>query len=539
MWDDSRKIYSYIRLSQEDGDVECGSDSESCSISSQRSCIRQFLAAHPELPDTCEEIVDDGYSGTNLERPGMQRLLQLVDAGEVGTIIVRDLSRFSRNYLEAGHYLEFVFPALDIRFISINDEFDSVVLGEETGGLELAIKNLMNQIYSRDISRKIKSVVDMKKYRGEYAFGAVPYGYRKGSEKNRIAVDEEAAKVVRQIFGWAAEGISITQIAKRLNEQNVKTPSAYLAAVRGRYKVRAFWGYESVRNILNNRIYTGDTEPFKSHVVKVGSNRVKLIPEELREVIPDTHEAIISREQYYLAKLAVKSVAPKYPQHRNLSPLQPYLVCGCCGNKLLKGKASNKTWRCASSRYSDALDCSGVLIDNDRISSVLLHAIQNQCDLLDAKLQRMQQERKSAKSEHELLLAEKKGCAAELEKAQGEKMLHYEAYVAGNLTKAEFAAKRQALTAKAEACKSQLCLIEQKLAETEAADSSRESLTPEVNRFLDFKGVSELTPELLKALVKRVTVFPENAVRIEWNFRDELAQQLLAEEIPQRHESAS
>ena len=103
MWDDSRKIYSYIRLSQEDGDVECGSDSESCSISSQRSCIRQFLAAHPELPDTCEEIVDDGYSGTNLERPGMQRLLQLVDAGEVGTIIVRDLSRFSRNYLEAGH----------------------------------------------------------------------------------------------------------------------------------------------------------------------------------------------------------------------------------------------------------------------------------------------------------------------------------------------------------------------------------------------------------------------------------------------------
>lgn len=164
--------------------------------------------------------------------------------------------------------------------------------GESTGGLELGITNLLNQLYSRDLSRKIKSVTDRKKLNGEYAFGAVPYGYQKGEQKNTIVVDPPAADVVRQIFQWASQGISITQIAQRLNASGTETPSVYLAKARGRYKVRKFWTYESVRNILQNRIYTGDTEAFKSHVVKVGSNRTKLLPEAERPIIPHTHEPI-------------------------------------------------------------------------------------------------------------------------------------------------------------------------------------------------------------------------------------------------------
>lgn len=256
---DHRKKIEYLRLSCEDGDVERGSVEESCSIASQRICIQQFLRSRPDIGTDFEEIVDDGFSGTNMRRPGMRRLLALAERGEVGTIIVRDLSRFARNYLEAGHYLEFVFPALDIRFISINDHFDSAEVDGGAGGMELAIRNLINQMYSRDISRKIKSVVDMKKYRGEYAFGAVPYGYLKGEEHNTIVVDGEAAPVVKQIFAWAAEGVSITQIARLLNEKNIKTPSAHLADIRGKYHVRQFWTYDSVRNLLQNRILKAHT----------------------------------------------------------------------------------------------------------------------------------------------------------------------------------------------------------------------------------------------------------------------------------------
>lgn len=292
-----QKDIMYLRLSEDDGEDRA----ESHSISSQRACIQQYLQDNPDLSSDFEEIIDDGYSGTNFERPGIRRLLALIDAGQVRTIIVRDLSRFARNYLEAGYYLEVVFPTMGIRFISINDGFDSKELGEDTGGIELAIRNLVNQMYSRDISRKIKSVVDIKKRKGEYAFGAVPYGYKKGKKHNTIVVDQTAAKIVRYIFNLATEGYSITQIALKLNENNIDTPSVYLASVRGKYKTRSFWTYDSVRNILTNRIYTGDTEVFKSHVVRVGSNKVRIIPEEFREVVLETHEAIIPRTTYYLA----------------------------------------------------------------------------------------------------------------------------------------------------------------------------------------------------------------------------------------------
>lgn len=319
-----QKDIMYFRLSEEDEEDK----RESNSISSQRACVEQYLHDRPELGSNFEEIVDDGYSGTSLDRPGMRRLLAMIKRDQVRTVIVRDLSRFARNYLEAGYYLEIEFPSRGVRFISVNDGFDSEELGEDTGGLDLAIRNLVNQMYSHDISRKIKSVVDMKKYNGEYAFGAVPYGYKKGERHNTIVIDEPAAEIVRRIFSLATSGKSVSQIALTLNEDHVQTPSVYLADVRGRYKTRAFWTYDSVRNILGNRIYTGDTEVFKSHVMRVGSKRVRVIPEELRQVIPETHDAIISRSDYYLAHKVIKGVAPRKPTNDRRNPLSSYLVCG-------------------------------------------------------------------------------------------------------------------------------------------------------------------------------------------------------------------
>ena len=160
MMQDNRMNAYYLRLSLEDGDVTEGNQDESCSITSQRICVQQFIDTHAELGENYKEFVDDGYSGTNMERPGVQRLLKLVEQGAIRTIIVRDLSRFARNYLEAGHYLEFVFPAYGVRFISINDRYDSEDYGENPAGLDLVIRNLINQMYSKDISKKIKSAVN-------------------------------------------------------------------------------------------------------------------------------------------------------------------------------------------------------------------------------------------------------------------------------------------------------------------------------------------------------------------------------------------
>ncbi len=515
-----RDIY-YLRLSKEDGDSEQGAIEESCSITSQRECIRRYLQEHGFGDEDFEEIVDDGYSGTSMNRPGMKRLLRLVEEGGVRTIIVRDLSRFARNYLEAGHYIEFVFPVYDVRFISIQDQFDSVRMGENTGGLELAVKNLLNQMYSKDLSQKIKSSVDLKKMNGEYVYGTAPYGYKKGAKKNTIVVDEEAAVIVRAIFAWAAEGKTITQIARKLNEQKVMTPSVYLAAVRGNYKTRAVWTFESVRNILANRIYTGDTVPFKSHVIRVGSDRVKQIPEELWQVIPDTHEALITREMFYKAKLVVRAKK----KSRSCAPPNPFtsfLVCGCCGNRLTKGKPQNKNWMCVMHRYHPGAECAKVRFREDLLTEIVLREINMRCKLLDAKMKKIKRESHLAKTKEQILRTQCQPLRRQMEKIQASQMQYYESYVSGQLTKDAFLVKKQEAAAQEETLGEELLQAEREQKELALVTKSNTAQADAGCKVMEYREIAELTPGLMRELVKKIIIYPGGSLRIEWNFCDEI-----------------
>ena len=513
---------NYLRLSKEDGDVESGAIEESCSIGSQRKCIEQYLQRKGIDPSTFEEIVDDGFSGTSMDRPGMKRLLRLVEAGRVRTIIVRDLSRFARNYLEAGHYLEFVFPAYDIRFISINDNYDSNEYGESTAGLELAIHNLINQLYSKDLSKKIKSAVDLKKMNGEYVYGTAPYGYKKGEKKNTIVIDQIVSDVVKNIFKWAASGKTITEIARKLNDLGIKTPSVYLAPVRGKYKTREFWTFESVRNILANRIYTGDTVPFKSHVVRVGSNRVKQIPEEEQTIIPNTHEAIISRELYYQARLVIKSTKKtKGVSHNN--PFSSLLVCECCGNKLTKGKKQNKHWMCTSHRYSSSIGCSDVRISEELLEKIVLRAITMQCQILDIKIKRLRENSNMAKSSEQILSGELRNMRQRLSQLEESKMSLYEDYVEMKITKDEYLAQKKKVSLATEQLKLELSISENKLKDVREKMRLSINNMDETDPFVRYNQIDKLTPELTKELIKRIIVKQDGSIRIEWNFTNEIA----------------
>lgn len=531
LYNNTKGDFYYLRLSKEDGDKETGTVEESCSITSQRTCIRDFLKDKGFPADDFQEIVDDGYSGTDMNRPGVQRLLKMAEKGLVRTIVVRDLSRFARNYLEAGHYLEFVFPLYQVRFISVNDQFDTQDLGETTGGLELAVKNLLNQMYSRDISRKIKSAVDLKKMNGEYVYGTAPYGYKKGEKKNTIVIDPPAAKVVNQIFEWAAAGVTITQIARRLNKMNVTTPSVYLASVRGKYKTYAYWSYESVKNILVNRIYTGDTVPYKSHVVRVGSDLVKQIPEEQRVVIPDTHEKIISRELYYNARKVIKSNKKSKPTAAP-NPFTSLLICGCCGNRLIKGKTQNKNWLCTSRRYRPGSDCEKVRISNEKLKEIVLRAIMTQCTLFDIKVKDIRKETKIIKSESALLQQQYKNLSEQKEHIEAAKQQHYEQYVQGILNKEEFFAKKREAAEKKESIDLQMNIIAQKIDVAETKESSNKHQISLAESVLQYQGITELTPELTKELIQRIVVNADGSIYIKWNFRGGLE---LEEEMPDSH----
>lgn len=519
---DNRIDAFYLRLSLEDGDVAEGNLNESCSITSQRLCVGQFLGSHTELGNDFQEFADDGYSGTNMERPAVQRLLRMVEQGLVRTIVVRDLSRFARNYLEAGHYLEFVFPAYGVRFISINDRYDSDDYGENPAGLDLAIRNLINEMYSKDISRKIKSAVDIKKRNGEFVYGTAPYGYKKGEKKNTIIVDDEAAIIVKKMFKMASEGMTITEIALALNKESIPTPSQHLAQYRSsKYKVYSDWTWNSVKNIIENRIYTGDTEPFKSHVIKIGSARTKQIPRELREIIPETHEAIVSRELYYLAQTTIKSVSKKKGTSQN-NPLTSRLICGCCGNTLGKGKAKNKNWICSKARYNEELDCKTVRVDESEIKGIILRAIQQQCSLTDVSIQEQKNLQKASRSEKTIISDEIRSLQRKLDKLQNTKQELLEAVMADKLSRDDYVTKKKAVLAEEETMTAKLALLQQRLNELSLSDEKMEKQQEVAREIRRFAGITELTPEVMKALVKRVIVYPDKHIRIEWNFSDNL-----------------
>lgn len=511
--------FAYLRLSKEDGDVTDGSVEESQSIGSQRACISQYLKTVPDLADNFTEIIDDGYSGTHFERPGIKRLLHMVELGNVEVIIVRDLSRFARNYLEAGYYLEYVFPSHNVRFISINDGYDSASHCETTTGLHIAIKNLINQMYSKDISKKIKSSVDLKKLRGEYVYGTAPYGYKKGSKKNSIEIDEPAAQIVRRIFALAKDGKSITEISRILNDEHIITPSVYLSSVRGKYKTRSFWTYESVRNILTNRIYTGDTVPFKSHVVRVGSDHVKQLSEAEQTVIPDTHEAIVTRETFYEAKKTIKS-NHKSPSQGKTSVLSSYLVCGCCQNRLSKGKAQNKTFLCTSARYHTESDCKDVRCNEEKMKQLLIRAIHQQCMMMDTQIKMLQSKSKSAKSELESIRIDIRYQQRLLESSRASKMQLYEDYVSGKIGKDRFVADKKELNDKEQTAQIQLKLLEERQNLLEDNRKQANALSEEQTMIYKYKDIDELNEAIMQELVKKIIVYPNGAVNIVWNFKD-------------------
>lgn len=207
---------AYLRLSIEDGDK-----AESNSIGNQRELIRDFAAERPGL-HLVEEYADDGYTGTNFERPGFKRMMEDIKSGKINCIIVKDLSRLGRNYIEMGKYLEQIFPMMGIRFIAINDNYDNAnAESNDSDNIVVPFKNLLNDSYCRDISIKVRSQLDMKRRKGEFIGGYAIYGYCKDERnKNRLVVDEYAADVVRSIYRRKLEGMSAQAIAEQLNSEN-------------------------------------------------------------------------------------------------------------------------------------------------------------------------------------------------------------------------------------------------------------------------------------------------------------------------------
>lgn len=360
-----KTVALYMRLSIEDAH-----EGESYSISNQRDLLYHYIREHREF-DGCPilEFCDDGYSGTNFQRPNVQKMLSL--AGKtVHCILVKDFSRFGRNLVEVGDYLDQIFPFLGVRFIAVNEGYDSKKNFGRSVSLDVSLKTMISEMYSRDISEKIRCVQQAKMRKGEYLCAIAFYGYKKSKTvKNKLELDEPAAEIVRHIFHMACDGRTPSEIAVVLNRKKIPSPLMYRKQ-NGMDKMRgwniagdvAYWTRENVRKIIMDERYTGCLISRKRTKVDVSSKRTAAIPKEHWIISQNTQDAIISKEIFEQAQLVLKTKPQKHPSKKPYQKFYGLVKCAYCNRTLTRNVQKHSYFSCPTARTVPDSACTGILL---------------------------------------------------------------------------------------------------------------------------------------------------------------------------------
>ena len=338
----------YPRLSRDDSDVGDVTDkegnlkSESNSIGNQRELIRAFIHEQQDI-ELYDIYVDDGFSGSNFDRPEFKRMISDIEAGKANCVIVKDLSRFGRDYIESGRYIQKIFPALGVRFIALTDHYDSFKADAGESGIVLPVKNFINDSYCRDISTKVKSQFEVKRKNGECIAPFALYGYKKADHnKNQLVVDEYAAEIVRKIFIWKMEGIAVSAIADKLNKLGILSPKEFKKFIGANYKggfsgaVRSMWSSATVKRILTNEMYLGHMVQGKTEKINYKLKKSIEKPEKDWIKVENTHEPIISEESFQIVQNLLKVDGRVSPSSEKNSLFTGILFCGDCREQMIR-----------------------------------------------------------------------------------------------------------------------------------------------------------------------------------------------------------
>lgn len=341
----------YIRLSQEDKDKKYESDSES--VINQKELLRSYVKNNNF--NLCGEYVDDGYSGTNFDRPGFQKMLEDIKQKKINCVVVKDLSRFGRDHVMTGYYIETFFPENNIRFISILESYDSFKNQASNDSSTFIIA--CNDYYSKQNSIKIRNVLNDKRKNGKFIGSQPCYGYmRDPLDKGHLIPNPETAPIVKKLFNWRAEGIGPTEIATRLNDMNVPTPAGYKKTnYSSRLIDRDIWNISTVKKILSNRIYTGDMVQHTQTKVNYKSKKKITLDESLWVIVEDTHEPLVDKETFKYIKSSGKRKTRNYSlkTERPKRILEGKIFCKECGNRLsVYYRKKLDYWSINCNRYS-------------------------------------------------------------------------------------------------------------------------------------------------------------------------------------------
>ena len=500
-------ICAYMRLSDEDRDV-FGRKVESSSITSQRRLIMDFINRQPEFKG-CNVIerCDDGLSGRYFDtRPQFTDMIEQTKRGKINCIVVKDCSRFGRDYVELGDYLEQLFPFLGVRFIAINDHYDSKTC---EGGLDIAFKNLVYDIYSRDLSKKVRESRRQMAKQGKYTAGQTLYGYRKmKKDKHKLELDPEAAEVVREIFDMRLAGMGLSDIARNLNDRDIKCATVYKRDKGESVNhVDGFenmcWTPSSVYQVLINENYTGAVINLKSTFDKA-SGRLKKTSKDKWVKVEGMHEAIVSKEEFNQVQETFREQAPAKPFKKQ------HYRCGICGRGLNRRNGDDLYCNRGYS-FSGGCECKDVKAKESYLDDLVLRE-------LKAKLQRVM--KKEA-----LRLKANDGKASEADRLGSlEKALEAAKKAKQRLFEklADRTIDREAFKANKTEQDEVIADLEQKISDARMAerlvsdtDAEAKERIETARNFLELKGMTE---EAWDKFIKDVILYPNYRMEILWNF---------------------
>ncbi len=500
-------IALYIRLSIED------SKYDSLSIENQKLILNEFALSMPEAENAeIREFIDNGFSGTNFERPAIQELLELVRANKVDCIIVKDFSRFGRNSLETGYFIERVFPLFHTRFISVSDDFDSSRFKGDTGGMDVAFKYLISEYYSRDMSIKTKSAKYAKMERGEYQSKICPYGYCKSAD-GRMEVDYEAARVVQLIFELAAVGTTAAQITRELRAREIPTPGEYKAA-RGNHthditRTQGIWSSSTVLRILDDERYTGTYIIGKRAVVEVGATRSRMKDRDKWYIIPDHHPAIVDKELFDKAATAITHFSlPNKKTHEYL--LKGKVYCGCCDHALSRVMQKIPYYHCRRSDTDTALRCHGMRIGIAELEQLIFEVLKKQLSVIGTD----ESKDKPIAGRH---LSNQQECERQISDLQTGKMRLYEQFISGELGLEQYRAAKAEMDAAITKTKNAHAAI---TAQAKQEQANHAEQVQRRNIIQELTTADGLNPAIVDMLIDKVYVFPGKRIEIAYKVKD-------------------
>ena len=521
------KTAVYARLSNEDSGRADGQ-----TLENQILLVKKYIEAKPYLK-LCQTFVDNGQTGTNFDRDGFCELMAAVKRGKVDCIVVKDLSRFGRDYIETGDYIEKILPFLGVRFISVNDGYDSHDSAKSGDVLAIALKNLINDIYAKDISRKIKSAFEIKRKKGEFTGGFASYGYFKSPEdKHRLIINEETAPIVRDIFGMKLDGMSNTAIARNLNDRGILSPSNYLHSkgivINERYSKKILWSRDYIKKILLNPVYIGHTAQGKTTSdLNLGFDR-KAQAKDSWIIVENTHEPIIELSVFEAVGNIVEKRKKEYNEKQSSKRWQvpenifsSLLCCSGCGTNLVRTKSTSQNKKiymrfvCPNYVVHFTDCCKKKSISEINLREAVSAIVHQQIMLMGGV-------EKKANREYELrgVEQEKQSLEQRLYSLNSLRSSLYDNFIDNLLMEHEYNHLRREYEMENE----ELALrLNEVAAEVEQYSEDFANGSNDALQMRQFNAADNLSREMLAALVEKIIIYSGNAIEIKFKYKDEFA----------------